>query len=103
MNEIVRWPPDERFCSLGRNGYGLCTGLDVFTFDDVVELRPITSKNQIGRAEIGIPVTALPRLIRILRGICRTAQGESDNQPSEDRYGNLRRNRSKQRRRPQRR
>jgi len=65
---------DERLCFLGRNGIGLCTGLDVFEFDGVVELRPITSKNQIGRAQLSLPLTAVPRFVKSLARIHRKSQ-----------------------------
>jgi hypothetical protein len=71
MSETVRWPRQERLWFLGRNGYGLCTGLDLFEFEGIVELRPITSKNQIGRAEICMPLTAVPRLTKMLARIRR--------------------------------
>jgi hypothetical protein len=71
MNTTIRWPRAERLLFLGRNGYGLCTGLDIFEFEGVVELRPITSKDRIGRAEICVPIAALPRLLQALKGIRR--------------------------------
>ena len=97
MNECVRWPRDERLNFLGRNGYGLCTGLDVFAFDQVVELRPITSRNRIGRAEICVPVAAIPAVIALLRDFRRVArQNQLANKP-EVTHGNVRSNDGKQR------
>jgi hypothetical protein len=71
MNRTVRWPRAERLLFLGRNGYALCTGLDIFEFEGVIELRPITSKDRIGRAEICVPTAAVRELVRTLNGICR--------------------------------
>ena len=94
MNESIRWQRDERLNFLGRNGYGLCTGLDVFAFDRVLEIWPITSKNQIGRAEICMPVAAIPAVIALLRRIAR--QNHSTNR-TEVPHGNVRSNHSEQR------
>jgi hypothetical protein len=73
MNAVVRWPADERLFFLGRNGIGKCTGLDIFEFEGVLELRPVTSKNQIGRAQLNLPVTAVPRLVKSLVRLHRRA------------------------------
>ena len=72
MNTTIRWPVNERLCFLGRNGYGKCTGLEISEFEGIVEIRPITSKNEIGRSELCVPFAALPQLIKILRRLRRT-------------------------------
>ena len=97
MDKTVRWPRDERLTFLGRNGYGLCTGLYFFAFDDVVELRPITSKGAIGRAQISVPTSAIPGVIAILRDFRRAArQNQASNRETEVLNGNIHRNNGKQ-------
>ena len=52
---------------LGRNGEFKSIGLDIAQFGDHINIRPITSKNLIGRAKIAIPIESLPKLIKILK------------------------------------
>jgi hypothetical protein len=69
MIETIRWKPNDRLRFLGRNGTGRCTGIEVFHNDGVVFLRPFTSKNEAGRCEIAVPVTALPQLAAVLHAV----------------------------------
>jgi hypothetical protein len=69
MFENVRWEPHERLVSLGRNGTGRCTGIELFHNDGVVSHQPITSKNQLARCEITMPMSAVPSLIAALKTI----------------------------------
>ena len=71
MTETIRWQPHERLVFFGRNGTGRCTGIEIFHNDGVVSLQPITSKNQVGRCEITVPVSVLPGLTRALGKIRR--------------------------------
>lgn len=51
---------------LGRNGYMNCSGLDLCKGglrDDLALLSPLTSRGQVGRCELEIPLEDLPALI----------------------------------------
>ena len=65
-------PAETRF--LGRNGYGQCMGLHVAVFENVIEIRPITSKGQPASCYIQIPNTrdakALADYLRRAREFC---------------------------------
>jgi hypothetical protein len=73
------------------------TGLDFFAFDDIVELRPITRKSEIGRAQISVPASAIPGVIAILRDFRRaTKQNKASNHETEVLNGNIHRNNGQQ-------
>ena len=47
MIETVRWKRTKSLVFFGRNGTGLCTGIEIFHYDGVVSLTPFTSKDQV--------------------------------------------------------
>ena len=77
MTETIRWESYERLVFFGRNGTGLCTGIEIFHNDGVVSLQPITSKNQVARCEITVPVSALSRLTRALHRLRQQSKNAS--------------------------
>jgi hypothetical protein len=52
---------------LGRNGEFKSIGLNIYPLEDIISIRPITSRGLTGRARICIPVESLPKLIKILK------------------------------------
>ncbi len=69
MITAIRWQADEALHFLGRNGIGKCTGLQIFHFDEFVELQPFTSKDILGRCHVRLPVAAIPKMIELLASI----------------------------------
>lgn len=55
----------------GRNGYFNSIGLKITKFekDDILNIYPITSKNNIGRCLIEIPIEEIDNLIKVLNKI----------------------------------
>ena len=52
---------------LGRNGMFNQDGLIVSELGNEIIFAPITSKNQIGRARLSVPNSAIPELIQTLQ------------------------------------
>ena len=69
MNEKLMFKDWVKF--EGRNGYFNSIGLQLTKHDndDVLNIYPITSKNNIGRCLIEIPVEEIDNLIEILKKI----------------------------------
>ena len=61
MIETVRWKQHQNLVFFGRNGTGLCTGIEVFDYDGVVTLTPFTSKDRLARCEIAVPCVRTSR------------------------------------------
>ncbi len=59
----------EQTTFLGRNGTMKCGGINVLEMNELVDIRPITSRNHIGRCCITIPQKDIPSLIEILKMI----------------------------------
>ncbi len=71
MIETVRWKQHQTLVFFGRNGTGLCTGIEVFDYDAVVTLTPFTSKDRLARCEIAVPLSSVPGLIDALEKVHR--------------------------------
>lgn len=71
MEEQVKFAKTTGF--LGRNGYMKCSGIDLSSSTDVVTLSPLTSRGDVGRCNIEIPLDNLPEVIaklqRLLPGL----------------------------------
>ena len=69
MNEKLEFKRQVHF--EGRNGYFKSIGLQLTKHnnDDILNIYPITSKNNIGRCLIEIPVEEIDDLIEILKKI----------------------------------
>ena len=67
MNEKLMFKDWVKF--EGRNGYFNSIGLKITKFekDDILNIYPITSKNNIGRCLIEIPIEEIDNLIEILK------------------------------------
>jgi hypothetical protein len=65
----VKWKKDKLTNFTGRNGYMLCSGIEVLpmSFDDKVMLTPVTGKDRLGRCDIAIPTESIDELIKTLR------------------------------------
>ena len=55
----------------GRNGYGKCNGIDLLPLDHNKSLMiaPLTSRGDVGRCDIEVPMENLPELIAKLQEI----------------------------------
>ena len=69
MNEELKFKRHVKFG--GRNGYFNSIGLKITKFekDDILNIYPITSKNNVARCLIEIPVEEINNLIEILNKI----------------------------------
>lgn len=69
MNEELKFKRHVKF--EGRNGYFNSIGLKITKFekDDILNIYPITSKNNIGRCLIEIPIEEIDNLIETLNKI----------------------------------
>ena len=65
MPETMSFKKNTTF--LGRNGEFKCSGLSVASFSDYVLIEPITSKGEVGRCSIRIPVESIGGLCRLLK------------------------------------
>lgn len=67
MNEELKFKRHVKF--EGRNGYFNSIGLQLTKHngDDILNVYPITSKNNIGRCLIEIPIEEIDNLIEILK------------------------------------
>jgi hypothetical protein len=52
---------------LGRNGVFKQSGIEIFDLGDVIEIAPITSKNETGRCWISIPANQIDEFIQLLK------------------------------------
>jgi len=55
----------------GRNGTFKCAGVELIDYTDRVQISPVTSKGNVGRCDIDIPVEDIPALIEALQDIAR--------------------------------
>lgn len=55
--------------SLGKNGYMITTGVEIFESTDVIEVSPINSKGKVGICYIQIPKNKIQELIDALKQI----------------------------------
>lgn len=69
----VQWQRMTEF--LGRNGYGKCSGIELFRINETVSLVPLTSRGEPARCSTLIPIEAVPRLIEELKAF---VGGEDD-------------------------
>jgi hypothetical protein len=69
MNEELKFKRHVKF--EGRNGYFSSIGLKITKFDkdNILNIYPITSKNNVARCLIEIPVEEIDDLIEILKKI----------------------------------
>ncbi len=70
---LVKWHNLTEF--LGRNGYGKCSGVELFKANDTISLVPLTSRGEPARCSVLIPIKAIPRLIEELKAV---VGGEDD-------------------------
>lgn len=67
---------DKDVIFLGRNGEFRCAGLEVKQYGGiVVQFEPVTSKGEVGRCVIEMPVDKLDELIGVLSEIRRKVVG----------------------------
>ena len=59
---------------LGRNGDGHLRGVAILPEDDVLDIRPITSKGAIGRCSIPIPLKQVEEFVHMLRLVAEELQ-----------------------------
>lgn len=59
---------------LGRNGYCKCSGVQLIGDPANVTITPLTSRNELGRCEITIPVEEIPNLIVALKSCVQHQQ-----------------------------
>ena len=64
MDAKIKYDRNVNF--IGRNGYFKASGLDIYANESIVILQPITSKGEIGRCSIEIPIEAVAALMNIL-------------------------------------
>ena len=67
----VRWEEPTRFDALGRNGYIRSCGLSVLMIGNELFLEPLTSRGEIGRARIVVPIKAAPKILDAIVQECR--------------------------------
>ena len=66
----IKWP--ERLTNFtGRNGHFKCSGVEALFLphDDSVMVTPFTSRDELGKCDITVPVTAIPQLVAALSEI----------------------------------
>ena len=69
MGKQITWENTTNFT--GRNGYMKCNGLDLMAMSNDTELiiSPLTSKGDVGRCDIAIPIEKIPKIISALKVI----------------------------------
>lgn len=72
MQEIT-WPTHAQVVFHGRNGTGLCAGLEITEDNDKITLTPITRRNKPANCHIEVPLVLLPEIIAVLRQMCPRA------------------------------
>lgn len=60
----VKWDRPTEF--LGRNGYFMCSGVDLTTDEDKLFIAPLTGRGDVGRCTIEVPLNKLDELIASL-------------------------------------
>ena len=65
MDAKIKYDRNVNF--IGRNGYFKASGLDVYANESIVIVQPITSKGEIGRCSIEIPIENVTALISHLK------------------------------------
>jgi len=72
MIKFIKWANKQVTNFTGRNGYFMCTGVEVIGVSqtskgDSIMISPVTSKGNIGRCDISIPVSAVPDMVKLLQ------------------------------------
>jgi hypothetical protein len=67
----VKWEEPTRFDALGRNGYIRSCGLSVLMIGRELFLEPLTSRGEVGRARIVVPIKAVPEILDAIARECR--------------------------------
>ena len=68
MSETIAFRTPTEF--LGRNGMAKMAGIHIGLQGDTLYLAPVTSRKQIGRAYLLIPIEAAPDVTRALLNVC---------------------------------
>ena len=66
-SQEVTWATHSTVVLHGRNGTGLCAGLQIAEAGAKVTLTPITSRNKLANCHIDVPVDRLAEVIDALR------------------------------------
>ena len=63
MINIIKFSNSDICGFLGKNGYGKCTGLEIYNNGNKLTIYPITSREVTGRGYVQIPVKDIQLLI----------------------------------------